>query len=134
MVYKAVRWWKLRSRLCPPDNSPLTSSPFEKLTIRSNVHDRSCRTDHEPKRPARPCRTIQRLAVRAGEGDRCAAEEAAEGRGAVRDRLRTVGTAAYRYLWRSRAHHHGAPCLSRADRGQDQDPPAGLLRRHGWAA
>ena len=57
-----------------------------------------------------------------------------EGRGAVRDRLRPVGPAAYRHLRRGRAHHHGAPRLSRADRGQDQDAAAGVLRRHGRPA
>src|SRR5207244_8494283 len=62
-----------------------------------NVH-------HRPPSLAR--RTIQRLAVRAGQGDRRAAEEKPKGRGAVRDRLRSVGPAAYRHLWRGRAHHH----------------------------
>ena len=93
--------------------------------------DRPCR---QPERSACARRTIQRLAVRAGESDCRAAEEKPKGRGAVRDRLRSVGAAAYRHLRRGRAHHHGAPCLSRADRGQDQDPAAGVFRRHGRAA
>ncbi len=88
----------------------------------------------QPERSARARRTIQRLAVRAGEGDCRAAEEETEGRGAVRDRLRSLGAAAYRHVRRGRAHHHGAPCVSRADRGQDQDPAARVLRRHGWPA
>ena len=72
----------------------------------------------QPERSARARRTIQRLAVRAGEGDRRTAEEVSEGLCAVRDRLRAVGTAAYRHLRRGRAHHHGAPCVPRADRGK----------------
>ena len=54
--------------------------------------------------------------------------------GAVRDRLWPLGPAAYRHLRRSRAHHHGAPCVPGADRRQDQDPAARLLRRHGRPA
>ncbi len=88
----------------------------------------------QPERSARARRTIQRLAIRAGEADCRAAEEKAEGRGAVRDRLWSVRPAAYRHLRRSRAHHHGAPCVSRAHRGQDQDPADRVLRRHGRAA
>ena len=57
-----------------------------------------------------------------------------EGRGAVRDRLRPVRPAAYRHVRRGRAHHDGAPRLPRADRGQDQDAAARLLRRHGRLA
>ena len=37
---------------------------------------------------------------------------------AVRDRLRAVRPAAYRHVRRGRAHHHGAPCVPRADRRQ----------------
>ena len=96
-----------------------------------NVHDRP---RPSPSDLACARRTIQRLAVRAGESDCRAAEKESKGRGAVRDRLRSVGAAAYRHLRRGRAHHHGAPCLSRADRGQDQDPAAGVLRRHGRPA
>ena len=98
----------------------LTNRPFPAWRKPSNV------------RSARARRTIQRLAVRAGESDCRAAEKESEGRGAVRDRLRSVGAAAYRHLRRGRAHHHGAPCLSRAHRGQDQDPADCVLRRHGW--
>src|SRR6202795_2698102 len=58
----------------------------------------------------------------------------AEGRGDLRDRLRTVRPAAYRHVRRGRAHYHGAPRLSRADRRQDQDAPDRVLRRHGRAA
>ena len=61
-------------------------------------------------------------------------KKTAKGRGAVRDRLRPVGPAAYRHLRRGRAHHHGAPRLSRADRGQDQDAAARVFRRHGRPA
>ena len=68
------------------------------------------------------------------QADRRAPEEDAEGRGAVRDRLRPLRPAAYRHLRRGRAHHHGAPRLSRADRRQDQDPAARLFRRHGRPA
>ena len=50
------------------------------------------------------------------------------------DRLRAVRPAAYRHLRRSRAHHHGAPRLSRAHRGQDQDAADRVLRRHGRPA
>ena len=52
----------------------------------------------------------------------------------LRDRLRAVGAAAYRHVRRGRAHHHGAPRLPRADRGQDRDPADLLLRRHGRLA
>ena len=83
---------------------------------------------------ARACRNLERLAVRGGAQDRRAAEEKAEGRGDLRDRLRPLGPAAYRHLRRGRAHHHGAPRLPRADRRQDQDPADRLLRRHGRPA
>ena len=56
------------------------------------------------------------------------------GRGAVRDRLRPLRPAPYRHLRRGRAHDHGAACLPCADRGQGEDPPAVLLRRHGRVA
>ena len=97
----------------------------------TDVHSRPCR---QPERSALACRTIQCLAVRAGESDCRAAEKDTEGRGAVRDRLRSFGPAAYRHLRRGRAHHHGAARLPRADRGQDQDTAARLLRRHGRPA
>ncbi len=96
-----------------------------------NVRPRPCR---HAERPAIPRRAVQRLAVRAGQGDRGAAEEKAEGRGAVRDRLWTLRPAAYRHFWRGCAHHHGAACLPRADRRQDQDETDRVLRRHGWTA
>ncbi len=84
--------------------------------------------------PAQLCRTIERLAVRGSEEDRRAAETEAEGRGVVRDRLRSVGPAAHRHVRRGRAHDHGAACVPRADRRQDQDAAARLLRRHGRPA
>ena len=61
-------------------------------------------------------------------------KKTAEGRGDLRDRLRPVRPAAYRHVRRGGAHHHGAPCLSRADRRQDQDAADRVLRRHGRAA
>ena len=61
-------------------------------------------------------------------------KKAAEGRGDLRDRLRPLGPAAYRHLRRGRAHHHGAPCVPRADRRQGQDAADRVLRRHGRAA
>ena len=96
-----------------------------------DVHDRPCL---QPERFACARRTIQRLAVRAGQGHCRAAEEKPEGRGAVRNRLRPVGPAAYRHFRRGRPHHHGAPRVSRADRGQDQDAAAGVFGRHGRPA
>ena len=58
----------------------------------------------------------------------------AEGRGHLRDRLRSVRPAAHRHLRRGRAHHHGAPRLPRAHRRQGQDPADRVLRRHGRPA
>ncbi|MGY4282560.1 hypothetical protein ACVWXO_001780 [Bradyrhizobium sp. LM2.7] len=92
------------------------------------------RSRRKPERSACARRTIQRLAVRAGEGNCRAPQKIAQGRGAVRDWLRPLGPAAYRHLRRGRAHLDGAPRLPRADRGQDQDAPARLLRRHGRPA
>ena len=83
---------------------------------------------------ARTGRAIERLAVRGSAQDRRAAEEEAEGRGDLRDRLRPVRPAAYRHLRRGRAHHHGAPRLPRAHRRQDQDAADRVLRRHGRPA
>src|SRR6476620_4596396 len=71
----------------------LVSRPSEQALL--NVCQRSC---PEPERSSRARRTIQRLAVRAGESDCRAAEEESKGRGAVRDRLWPVGPAAYRHL------------------------------------
>src|SRR5258708_20401236 len=61
----------------------------------SNVHHRPCRQSERS-----PCarRTIQRLAVRAGERDCPAAQETTQPRGLVRDRLWTVPPAAYRHF------------------------------------
>src|SRR3984957_20053301 len=95
-----------------------------------DVYDRPC----QPERSALARRTIQRLAVRTGEGDRRASKKTTKGRGAVRDRLWTVRLAAYRHLRRGRAHHHGASRIPRAYRGQDQDPPGCDLRRPGLVA
>ena len=83
---------------------------------------------------ARARRAIERLAVRGGAQDRRAAEEEAEGRGDLRDRLRPVRPAAYRHVRRGGAHHHGAPRLPRAHRRQGQDAADRVLRRHGWPA
>ena len=58
----------------------------------------------------------------------------AEGRGHLRDRLRPLRPAAYRHLRRGGAHHHGAPRLPRAHRGQGEDAADRLLRRHGRLA
>ena len=74
------------------------------------------------------------MAVRGGEEDRRAAEEEAEGRGDLRDRLRPLGPAAYRHVRRGRAHHDGAPRVPRAHRRQDQDAADRVLRRHGRPA
>ena len=74
------------------------------------------------------------MAVRGGAQGRRAAEEAPQGRGYLRDRLRTVRPAAYRHLRRGRAHHDGAACLPRAHRRQGEDAADRLFRRHGRAA
>ena len=83
---------------------------------------------------ARARRELERLAVRGGEEDRRAAEEEAEGRGDLRDRLWPLGPAAYRHVRRGRAHHHGAPRVPRAHRRQGEDAADRLLRRHGRPA
>src|SRR5258708_13039995 len=74
----------------------------------SNVHHRPCR---QSERSACARRTIQRLAVRAGEGDCRAAEENTEGRGLVRARLWTVRPPPYPHFWRIPPFHHGPPHL-----------------------
>ena len=61
-------------------------------------------------------------------------KKTAQGRSDLRNRLRPLRPAAHRHVRRGGAHHHGAPCLSRADRRQDQDAADRVLRRHGWAA
>ena len=72
-----------------------------------------------------------RLAVRGSAQTRRAAREDRQERGAVRDRLRPLGPAAYRHLRRSGAHHHGAHRLPPADPRRDPDAAHLLFRRHG---
>src|SRR5215212_10492692 len=72
----------------------------------SDVDHRSCRPS---RRFTLARRAIQRVAVRTGQADRGAAEEETQGRGAVFDRLWSVGPAAYRHIRRGCAYHHGAP-------------------------
>ena len=83
---------------------------------------------------ARPCQ--QGLAVRGGaQGvEPAEAHPEADRRHHLRDRLRPVGPAAYRHVRRGGPHHHGAPRLPRADRGQDPDPADLFLGRHGRLA
>ncbi len=87
-------------------------------------------------RAPRPCPCEQGVAVRGGaeslEPDQ--ADSAADRVHHLRDGLRAVGLAAYRHLRRGRPHHHGAPCLPRAHRGQGADAADLFLRRHGRPA
>ena len=89
---------------------------------------------HRPAFARRGRRRIGRLALRGGAQARRAHRAHGPEGSPVRDRLRPLGPAAYRHVRRSRAHDHGAPRLRDADRRQDQDAAARLLRRHGRAA
>ena len=94
------------------------------------------RQDRGELRAAGPCPCEQGLAVRGGaQGlEPAEAHPEADRRHHLRDRLRAVRPAPYRHLRRGRAHHHGAPRLPRAHRGQGADAAHLLLRRHGRLA
>ncbi len=102
-------------------------------SVRKNCHDRVAGDRRTPLPPA-DGRAIGILAFRgSAQARRARAADGAE-TGAVRDRLRTLGPAAYRHVRRGLAHDDGAACLSRADGRPHSDAPGGLLRRHGRAA
>ena len=107
--------------LRPGPGTPLSAFEHDRAS-----HHRAC--------PRRGCAERGRVAVRGGAQARLPARAHRQERGAVRDRLRAFGTAAYRHLRRGRAHLDGAPRLPRAHRRQDHDPPYRLLGRHGRPA
>ncbi len=114
--------------------SRYTEAPQHRQDPSTNDHDRGS-TRHHHQRGV-PRRRLQGLAVRGGAPSAAAARaDAGDGQDRdLRDRLRPVRPAAYRYLRRGGAHQHGAARLRGADRRQDQDAADLLLGRHGRTA
>src|SRR5215467_5925220 len=118
----------------PPHVCDSSRSKSALNETRRRIGETECRDGSRCRGSAHACGAIERLAVQGSPQDRGAAHAIPQGRGDLRDRLWPIGLAAYRYVRRSRPHHHRTPCIPRPHRGQGTDPSDRILGRHGRTA